>query len=318
MPLISEVDFRLVQNALDNAGSTSHRDLPGRSARFPAIHGLDFQRVDDAAFLYTIDCETARPHRITLHRRDMICVHIITDGSYRVRAGGEQETLNPATIQISNLPHSVSDVRPGSRVRGVVLVVDRKHFLDRYAPSLDDIPDEYHPIFTSPLGTANVITVPISSNSFFDVDRILHSPYAEPLRSLSISSIATDMLCRVVSSVNELGRTNAFLLPDVQRKQKAIEAAAKIYRNELRNPPTLAEMSARVGLNRNALTSGFRDVFGQTPHDYHREVRMAEAQRLLGTTKLSISEIGRRVGYSSYASFARAYQDYFGRPPSGK
>jgi len=316
--MTSEVDFRLVQNALDNAGSTHHRDLPGRAARFPAIHGLDFGRVDDSTFLYRIDCETARPHRIAIDRKDMICVHIITDGSYRLKAGGEQEIVRPATIQISNLPHSVSDVRPGSKVRGLVLAVDRRRFMDRYAPSLGDIPDEYRPIFTSPLGTANVMSFPLSSQSVFDVDRILHCPYEEPLRSLSISSIATDMLCRIVSSVNEFGRTSAVTLSSARRTQKAIEAAARIYRTELRNPPTLVEMSTRVGLNRNALTAGFRDAFGQTPHDYHREVRMAEAKHLLATSDLSISEIGRRVGYGSYASFARAYQDFFGRPPSAR
>ena len=69
-------------------------------------------------------------------------------------------------------------------------------------------------------------------------------------------------------------------------KDKAIETAAGIYRREIGSPPTIEQLATRVGLNRNELTNGFRDMYGLTPHAYGHMLRMEQAVR---DQKLGIS-----------------------------
>ena len=55
-----------------------------------------------------------------------------------------------------------------------------------------------------------------------------------------------------------------------------------------------------------------------TPHAYGHMARMEEAERLLRTGEISISEVARRMGYEGYSSFSRAYHAHFGRAPSAR
>lgn len=53
-----------------------------------------------------------------------------------------------------------------------------------------------------------------------------------------------------------------------------------------------------------------------TVFEYLREERMREASRLLGNTRLPVSEIACRVGFSSSANFATAFRERFGMTPT--
>lgn len=125
-----------------------------------------------------------------------------------------------------------------------------------------------------------------------------------------------ELVCVIVSQLNALAARGAAQRVGVPLKAAAVEAAAEIYRSELQNPPTIDQLARRVGLNRNMLTSGFKDAFGLTPRAYGHVIRMREAERLLQTGEMSVSEVARRIGYDGYASFSRAYQAQFGRLPS--
>jgi AraC-like DNA-binding protein len=124
---------------------------------------------------------------------------------------------------------------------------------------------------------------------------------------------ATEIICEIVAQSNALHMPRAHGL---HKKPLAVATAADIYRRELANPPTIEQLAARVGLNRNDLTKGFRELFGKTPHAYGNMLRMEQAQNLLNCGELSISEVARQVGYDAYSGFARAFHSHFGRPPS--
>jgi len=62
----------------------------------------------------------------------------------------------------------------------------------------------------------------------------------------------------------------------------------------------------------------FRRCTGKTPMQYLLDLRMEKARRLLGDTRLSVSEVARRCGYPDSAYFSRCFRRYFGHPPSNK
>jgi AraC-like DNA-binding protein len=68
--------------------------------------------------------------------------------------------------------------------------------------------------------------------------------------------------------------------------------------------------------SRSALDDRFRQVLRQSPIRYLTAWRMHLAIELLATTELTISTIGRRIGYDSEEAFSRAFKREQGASPS--
>jgi AraC-like DNA-binding protein len=59
----------------------------------------------------------------------------------------------------------------------------------------------------------------------------------------------------------------------------------------------------------------FKNVTGETPHQFILRRRLARADELLLTTDLSAAEIGRRCGFADPSSFSNAFRSARGLPP---
>ena len=78
---------------------------------------------------------------------------------------------------------------------------------------------------------------------------------------------------------------------------------------------TVSELAATAAVSRSVLDERFRRVLGRSPIRYLTEWRMHVAEDLFATTDLSVSAIGRRVGYDSEEAFSRAFKRGHGSPP---
>jgi len=52
----------------------------------------------------------------------------------------------------------------------------------------------------------------------------------------------------------------------------------------------------------------FKQSFGQPPHRYHTSRRIEHAKALLAQSRLSVTEIGLRVGFNESSSFTAAFR----------
>lgn len=80
---------------------------------------------------------------------------------------------------------------------------------------------------------------------------------------------------------------------------------------------TVEDLAQEAALSRSALAQRFTTLLGEPPMHYLFGWRMQLAQYLLSQTKLSITEITDRVGYTSEAAFNRAFKRAVGQPPIG-
>src|SRR3546814_3302314 len=62
---------------------------------------------------------------------------------------------------------------------------------------------------------------------------------------------------------------------------------------------TVDSLAVMAGMSRSAFAAAFREAFGQSPMNLVKLVRLRRASELLITTALSVSEIAKRVGFSS-------------------
>lgn len=78
---------------------------------------------------------------------------------------------------------------------------------------------------------------------------------------------------------------------------------------------SLSQMAEVTGLSRYHFARSFARTFGRAPHQYLLLRRISLAASLLATSKLPISEIAQRVGFSSPARLSIAFRRIIGRTP---
>jgi AraC family transcriptional activator of pobA len=80
-------------------------------------------------------------------------------------------------------------------------------------------------------------------------------------------------------------------------------------------PLSLRDIAAAVNISAGHLTTTVRRRTGRTVQEWITERRMVQARRLLATTDLPISEVGRRVGFPDAGYFARTFAKAHGTSP---
>ena len=313
-----DLDFRAIQSQLCGRDFVRSSEILGQTESIFKTREHGYRRVDDATFLHVMDFEVGRPYSLKMARPDLVCIQIAINGTYSRWINDHVDAVNPATIDITNAPLSISDTQAGSKLHGVLIVCKREYLVDHFKLDADRVPAAYRPIFSSRVGSLSALKLPAKSDVMVAADQILSCKHVEPLRHLYLNAKAIEIICGVVAQINGLAPQMSLRLPATRSKRAAIEAAATIYRREIFSAPTIEQLAIRVGLNRNDITKGFRETFGVTPHTYGHLVRMEEARRMLHDGQLSISEVARRIGYEGYSSFSRAYRSHFGQPPSDK
>lgn len=98
--------------------------------------------------------------------------------------------------------------------------------------------------------------------------------------------------------------------------EKLLQNAIDYVRSNIENTDLSVEgMSKHLGLSRTHLHRKLKALTGQSPVDFIKMIRMKQAAYLLSTGKLSISEVGYKVGYNTPSYFSSSFHAYFGMSP---
>ncbi len=104
---------------------------------------------------------------------------------------------------------------------------------------------------------------------------------------------------------SRIGSANPFVL-------RAIE----IFETHTDNPPTIEQVSRKVGVSQRRLEQLFARHFRRTPKQYQLQLRLERAKSLLVATALPIREIALITGFQNPRHFSTAYKNQFGQAPS--
>lgn len=80
-------------------------------------------------------------------------------------------------------------------------------------------------------------------------------------------------------------------------------------------PYCLEALTQEVHMSRTALHQHFKTMTGMTPLQYHKQLRLQEARRLLQGQTYTAEAAGHAVGYESASQFSREYRRLFGASP---
>jgi signal transduction histidine kinase/AraC-like DNA-binding protein len=79
---------------------------------------------------------------------------------------------------------------------------------------------------------------------------------------------------------------------------------------------SVEHMSRELGMSRTHLHRKLKALTGQSPVEFIKMIRMKQAAYLLTTGKLSVSEVGYRVGYNAPSYFSSSFNAHFGMSPT--
>ncbi len=153
---------------------------------------------------------------------------------------------------------------------------------------------------------------------FAMLDRIVDSELAFTAADVCIQLIeesdnVSDVIRHAHASLYKFGD---FIEEYRQHNYHPIVRQAKDYIHKHAHEPIRSEWLAKeLGVSREYLSRVFKKVEGISLHDYIRNNRIKEAQKLLCYSTKSISDISRSLGFSSQSHFTEVFKAEAGKTP---
>jgi AraC-like DNA-binding protein len=229
---------------------------------------------------------------------------------------GQEEHERPEAFIICSPPETlkVDVLSAGTPTVSVALCVLPEFFPEQMGLALEDLPE--------PLRSLTLAETRPYALHRFDLTRELmvaaHSILASPssLRSQPAYSQAkaVELMCLLMERMAADRGASWVGERSSGHKARLHEAREWLIRRHAEDV-TLDHVCREVGLNRTALTSGFRQLFGTTVYDFLQKVRMERAYELLQDGKRSVAQVAEAVGYAHSCTFSTAFHAYFGCSP---
>lgn len=91
--------------------------------------------------------------------------------------------------------------------------------------------------------------------------------------------------------------------------------AISLLRQHIASPVRMDDLARQVNMSISSLHRHFKSVTGFSPLQYHKQLRLYEAQRLMMVENERAANAALSVGYESVTQFNREYKRMFGEPP---
>jgi YesN/AraC family two-component response regulator len=98
--------------------------------------------------------------------------------------------------------------------------------------------------------------------------------------------------------------------------EKLLERIMECINKNLNNSDLSVDMIAdTVGISRVHLHRKMKDLTGQTPHDFIRNIRLKKAAQLLANRGMNVTEVMYACGFANSASFSTVFKKFYGMSP---
>lgn len=98
------------------------------------------------------------------------------------------------------------------------------------------------------------------------------------------------------------------------QNSRILEAVA-LLKTRISDPVRMEDLARQVNMSLSSLHRHFKQVTGYSPLQYHKQLRLYEAQRLMFMENVQAGAAALSVGYESVTQFNREYKRMFGEPP---
>jgi len=173
----------------------------------------------------------------------------------------------------------------------------------------------HHPVVASILEAKNNFAFEsgISAEMIKTANEILHQPIPESLESFFYKLKCEELLCYIFAVLmqREAAPMSGMHIDDI----KAIYAIKSRLQSCLDEAPDIASLARKAGMSEPKMRKLFKQTFGKGVFEYYQSMRMQEAARLLKEKRLTVSEVGYRLGFTNLSHFSRVFEQHIGMKP---
>ena len=224
-------------------------------------------------------------------------------------------TYNAGMNIVSFLPNISGDmdVDPEKTMTCVGLKVDPDLLFSYLEENLNQVSKKVLDLFDSHKKTQFVC--PMSQEILIAALQIIHPPsYTKKTRTLFYECRALELLAMQIELL--AGKplfSNPFHLSGSDLE--SIHAARQILVEDIQDPPTIAGLARRCGINEFKLKKGFKQTFNTTIFAYLKKYRMEKAWQMFLDQNTSVTEVASMVGYTNISHFSVAFRKQFNINP---
>lgn len=246
---------------------------------------------------------------------DNLILGCLMGGSGTVEAEGNADLIWREAEHLYAVSLSRREVRyqlqPGRPFHSLALMITPE--------ALDGLARDYHlpQAITGLLqGRANPLAMlrPLGAQARRVAQDLLNPVYEGRMGDLYREAKALELLALQMDGLGEPDAAAEGTLSS--RDLLRVREARERLLSDLRDPPTLGELAASVGLTPKRLNQGFRALFGTTVFDYLAEARLQAARQMLDAgLDVPLKTLAWQLGYRQASNFIIAFRRRFGLAP---
>lgn len=145
------------------------------------------------------------------------------------------------------------------------------------------------------------------------VSEIVTASISETFKLFYLRVKAEELICMLLMELEKRDEKQLSAL-NVHDVQTLYRIRNQILEN-LGKPPTIKDLVEIAGMSPTKLKRLFKQIFGNSIFSYYQEFRMKEAARLLHPERLSVSEVGYRLGFTNLSHFTKVFEEHIGMKP---
>ncbi|WP_341704730.1 helix-turn-helix transcriptional regulator [Ferrovibrio sp.] len=237
--------------------------------------------------------------------------------SSNVAVSGLVEIEMPDGLQVAAGPDQAILFRPSARNPRYHVKAPQRLRLAGYALRVDRVrqifdgvlPQALAPLLEPDVTASRIIPMQATRQLRSLADSLFSPDLNGPLRHLFIEGAVLQLLARQMAG--RIGQRRAL----GRQEREALAAAHSLLLLDMRQPPSLGELAAAVGLSEKRLNAAFRSEYGGTVFEVLRNHRLEHARIALEAGAAPIKQIAFRVGYNHVTNFINAFTARYGMPP---
>ena len=142
---------------------------------------------------------------------------------------------------------------------------------------------------------------------------IIQADIPDSLTDFFFKIKAEELICLALKELfkRENPTTHALNQIDVQNIYKVRDTIL----NDIAVPPVIKDLALQIGMSESKFKRLFKQIFGDSLFSYYQKFRMKEAARLLKENKMTVSEVGFKMGFSNLSHFAKVFEEHMGTKP---
>lgn len=199
-----------------------------------------------------------------------------------------------------------------------VLRLDFKNYFENKACSINDLPQKMQVLLSLSGEEIKCLMKPnrTTPEAVQLIKEMMDCPYQGLVRTCLVEAKARQFLALIMQRMeDESMKTHECERLDSVDYQR-IQRAKEILTIDLSNPPTILELSKKVGMNRQKLKQDFKLVFDKTIYQYLVSERMDAAKEIMMKQPTPVLLVAKMVGYENASHFAKRFKEQFGLLPS--